>query len=147
MDAAILFPMADAAGVCRGPDVGSRPRPVGAAAGVGQIVIQGIGELRQLIKADKVIGLALVVVLVLLMLDAAKDDDRAGGKVPDVLAVVVLRPGECVGIQPQGPPNQVFQLRIRPPDDQAPVIRDMDLPRGLHDQRVGLFPPHLPPPS
>ena len=56
--------MPNAAGVCGCTHVAACTRPVGAVSG-NEVDVLVIGKMCQLIKADKVIGLALIVELVL----------------------------------------------------------------------------------
>ena len=144
-DEHVLHPgVSHAAGVGGGPGIYPGAGPIGPVPGVHQVVIDLVGELGQLVQADEVVRLALEIVLVLQVWYTSEDDDGAAGELPHMLGVVELRPGECLGIKPQGLSDEILQLWIGPADDQAPVIGDMHLTGGLHHQGVGLTAPRRP---
>ena len=92
----------------------------------------------QLVKADKVVGLALIVVLVLGVVQAAKIDLCPAGKGPAVCAAVVPGFWEYWLVIPHCLVNELPQLGKRLSDDEPPVVRDLHLPQGLDHQRVAL---------
>ena len=129
--------VADAAGVGRGPGVDPG---IGAVWSVSaqQVAVLFPGEMGQLVKADKVVGLALVVVPVLGVVHAAKIDLCPAGEGPAVGAAVVPGFWENRLVIPHGLVNELPQLGKRLSDDEPPVVWDLHLPQSLDHQRVAL---------
>ena len=129
--------VADAAGVGRGPGVDPGIGAVGSVSAQ-QVAVLFPGEMGQLVKADKVVGLALIVVLVLGVVQAAKIDLCPAGEGPAVCAAVVPGFWENRLVIPHGLVNELPQLGKRLSDDEPPVVWDLHLPQGLDHQRVAL---------
>ena len=129
--------VADAAGVGRGPGVDPGIGAVGSVSAQ-QVAVLFPGEMGQLVKADKVVGLALIVVPVLGVVHAAKIDLCPAGEGPAVCAAVVSGFWENRLVIPHGLVNELPQLGKRLSDDEPPVVWDLHLPQGLDHQRVAL---------
>ena len=130
-DEALLHPaVAHAAGVGLRPDVAAGPRPVGAVSGE-QVAVLLPEKLRQLVKVDEVIALALVVGPVLGVLHRAEENLGPGGEGPDVLALV--KPGLFVGpsVNLRAAVHQLSELREGLAEDKPTVMRYLHLAQGL----------------
>ena len=137
-DKSALHPaMAYAAGVGRSPDVypGAGSRGAVAAHHVAVLVP---GKMRQLVHADKIKRLALIVVLVLRVMQAAEIDLRPAGEGPAVARAVVPRFGKHRLVVPHGLVDELRKLRVSLSQDECPVVRDVYLPQRLNDQCVAL---------
>ena len=126
------------------PHVHPRPRPAGTVAGE-KIAVFLPGEVRQLVKGDVVIPLALVVDAILHILHGPEVNLRPGGERPEVLRPVVPRPGKGRPVNLPAPVNELRQLRIRLAQNQPPIVGNVYLPQRLAQQRVGLSAPRRAP--
>ena len=97
--------------------------------------------MRQLIEPDEVKFLTLIFDLVLCVVQASEIDLSTAGKCPNVLAIVVLRPGKRLGIKLQALADQFRKLRESLSDDNPLVMGNMHLPQGFYDQAVTLAAP------
>ncbi len=137
-DKSLLHPaVAHAAGVGRGPDIDPGARPVGPVSGK-QVVVLLEQEVRQLVEADEVVGLALVLHLVLGVLHGPEDNLGPAGEGPRVVPGVVLGLGEHPGVVVQRLVDQLRQLGEGLSQDQPLVVRNLHLPQRLNHQGVAL---------
>ena len=136
-------PVAHAAGVGGGPHVDDGPGPRGPVPGK-EVAVLLPGEVGQLVKADVVVPLALVVDPVLGVLHGAEIELRPAPEGPAVLRAVVPRPGKGRAVKLPAPVDELGKLGIGLPQDQPPVVGDVDLPQRLHEKGVGLSPSRRP---
>ena len=123
-------PVAHAPGVGLRPHIAAGPRPVGAVPGE-QVAVLVPQKLRQLVKVDEVIALALVIHPVLGMLHGPEVDFRAAGEGPDVLALVELGLFVCAPVYLRRAVHQLRELRVGLAQDKAPVVRYLHLAQSL----------------
>ena len=90
----------------------------------------------QLIKADEVVGLALVIGAVLGILHGAKVDLGPAGEVPHMGRGVVLRLWKGPAVVHLAFVHQIRQLRVCFAQDQRSVMRNIHLTQCLDDQCI-----------
>ena len=133
LDPAVPHP----AGVGGGPEIHPSAR-AGRAVAAHQVAVLFPFKVGELIKADKIKGLALIVRPVFGVLQGAKINLRPAGEHPHMAGGVVLRPGECPAVVQLAFVHKVGQLRVSLAEDEGPVVRDVHLPQRLDHQRVAL---------
>ena len=130
-DEALLHPaVPHAAGIGGRPDVHPGAGAAGAVAAE-KIAVFLPGKVGQLVKGNEVIPLALIVDLVLGMLHRAEVDFRPAGKQPAVAGGVIPGLGEGRLVNGTAPVNEFGKLGIGFPENQAPVMGNVYLPKGL----------------
>ena len=92
--------------------------------------------MRQLVKGNEVIRLPLILDLVLAVLHRAENDLRAARERPCVVAPVVAGAREQPRVVAQRLVDQLRELGKGLSQDQALIVRDIDLPQGLDHKRV-----------
>ena len=132
----LLYPsVADASRVGGCADINAGSRSVWAVPGE-EVAVFLPGEVRQLVKCDKVIGLALVLCSVLGVLHGAEDYLRTAGECPGMCAAVVLGLRKHAGVVVQRLVDQFSELVIGLSQDQRLVVANMHLPERFNDNGV-----------
>ena len=129
--------VADAAGVGGGTHIHPGARPGGAVAAHHVAVLVPL-KVGQLVKADKIVGFALIVGAVLGVLHRAEPDLCPAGKDPYMGGGVVLRLRESPAVIHLALIHKVGKLRVGLAQDQRPVMRDVHLPQRFDEQRIAL---------
>ena len=129
--------VADAAGVRCGTHIHPGARPGGAVTAHHVAVLVPL-KVGQLVKADKIVGLALIVGAVLGVLHGAEPDLCPAGKDPYMRGSVVLRLRESPAVVHLALIHKVGKLWVGLAQDQRPVMRDMHLPQRFDEQCIAL---------
>ena len=131
--------MADASRVSCCPHIHPGSRASRTVSG-DQIAVLAVLEVGQLVKSNKIIATALVLLLVLAVLHGANIDPRSGGKNQAVVCGVIPGSPIRIRIQLHGPADDVLELWERLTQDNRPIMWDMHLAQGFHDQIVAFSP-------
>ena len=130
-------PVADAAGIGGGPHVHPGARAGGTVA-AHHVAVLFPFKVGQLVKADKIEGLALIIGTILGVLHGAKVNFCPAGEVPHMGRGVVLCLRERPVVVHLALVHQIRKLRVGLAQDQRPVVRNVHLPQRFDHQRVAL---------